>query len=154
MVQFLPSPYDAAGDTCNGGRSYGACLDSRGAAAKRDGELRQMPDIPERLIIALAVILITLVGYICVAWKLSPLKAMIFGIASIPGAFLAAHAVQYIANMAGSPSWSIVGFGYAMWYWVVGVLWPCAAIAFVIGLLRFGLQLWRLNFRRRASTHF
>jgi hypothetical protein len=112
-----------------------------------------MLSVPDRpLVIAIAVVLVTLAGYIWIAWKVSPLKAMIFGIASIPAAYLTAYAVQHIANAPNPPSNSIVGFDYVLWYWVIGVLWPCGIVAFVIGLLRFALQLWRSNFQRRPST--
>jgi hypothetical protein len=71
-------------------------LDGRRTASERNSELNRMSTIPERsLVIAFVVVFVTLAGYVWIAWKVSPLKAMVFGAASTPAGFLIAYAVQY-----------------------------------------------------------
>ena len=84
-------------------------------------------------VLALGAPLATLTGYILVSLELAPLKVMVLGIGTIPAAFLLYFALQF-PFPAHLP---IVRWVY------LGVFVGCGLVVFAIGLLRFGLGIWR-----------
>ena len=76
--------------------------------------------------------------YIWVALKLRPVRAMIFGVASTAAVYVVVYIVDKI-----QPGFMNTHARILLAAMVAGVLMGCGLVAFVVGLVRFGLRLWR-----------